>query len=238
MADQIPSNDTDMNADAPSQEQAPSAATATAAAQTERPHAPEIKPPSGAQRFTSAHLGSESRIGRFFNALLRWVLIILVILGLGALAGYILLYRPLDQQLQAAHTRATESAVDLQRAQFDLNKAQTDLKDAQTRAKASDDQLSTELTRVQVLRAMSALKTAQVSMQAKDKAAAAKSLATAEDILKQAQTRLNKTDPAESSTLQALFTLVKNGLDRDLTQASKDLDRLLMELSLLDNRLQ
>jgi hypothetical protein len=41
---------------------------------------------------------------------------------------------------------------------------------------------------------------------------------------------LSKRDPKQADTLQALFTLTKNDLDRDLKLAGQDLDRLQSEL--------
>lgn len=172
------------------------------------------------------------------RSLLFWLALVIVLLALGALATYILLYRPTDQMLRQANVRATESAVDLSRAKFDLDKAQADLQTAQSQQEDAQNRLGTELTRVQVLRMMSSLKTAQIAIQARDAAGASKALAAAQDMVNQVKPRLDKIDPNEFSTLQALFTLVNNGLAKDMTLASQDLDRLITELARLDNALE
>lgn len=204
----------------------------------ERPHAPEIKPPSGRRRIAYTLFHRDTRTGRFLRSVLRDLLFFVILAGIGALAVYLLLYRPLDQQLQQTQSQAAQTAADLKQAQADLETARQEQAAAEASAGQDRERLTKELTRVQILRTMSALKTAQVAIQAKDKAAAARALDTAENTVKQASTRLEKVDSNAPSNLQALFTLVRNGLDRDLTVADQDLERLLAELSRLDNVLK
>lgn len=204
----------------------------------ERPRAPEIKPPSAARRASNRVFGKETRAGRFFRGLLRGFLFAVIFFALGVAGTYFYLYRPLNRELEAARVRSTETSVDYQRAQTELERAQASQKDAQGIADDAQGRLTTELTRVQILRAVSSLKTAQIAIQANDKAAAVKAINTAEETLKAAKPRLDQVDTTAYSTLQALFTLVRNGLDRDLKIASQDMDRLLTELARMDNTLK
>ena len=203
-----------------------------------RPRAPEIKPPSGSRRFAYRLFNRETRSGRFFRSLLNGLLFFVILAGIGALAVYLLLYRPLDERLNETQAQAAQTTADLEQAQKDLAAARNAQKAAEARAEQDQDRLVTELTRVQILRALGELKTAKVAIYAEDKEAAEQAMDSAETITQQASARLNRIEPNASSTLDALFTLVRNGLDRDLELASADLDRLLAELTRLDSALK
>jgi hypothetical protein len=203
----------------------------------DRPQAPEIKPPSARRRLSYTLFSRETRTGRFLRGLGRWLAVISLLIGLGILAAYLFFIRPLDQELQSARARADETAVDLQRAQRDLEAARSAEEAAVGRAERAQASLTTEVTRGQVLRALASLKDAQMAVQDEDKAAALRSLKASEDTLKQAQPRLNGVDGNATSTLQALFTLVRNGMERDIKTAAEDMDRLAAELVRLERGL-
>jgi hypothetical protein len=169
-------------------------------------------------------------VGRFLRALLRTLALIVGLFALGLLAAYLLLYRPAQQQLTSAHLQATQTAGQLQQARQDLSKAQQALQAAQDQVQQIQTRLEVEVAHGQVLRAMDAITQVRLAIQNKDKPAAVKNLDTAQGYLQAVQPLLEKRDPQEASTLQALFTLAKNDLDRDLKLASQDLDRLQSEL--------
>lgn len=204
----------------------------------ERQAAPSIKPPSGSRRFADRFFGPESRSGRFLRSLLRWTALTAALLLVGALAVYLLLYQPAVRQLEQTRQQLAATTAELRQTQDDLAAAQQARETSETRDEASQERLNLELTRVQVLRAKNSLAAAQVAVAGKDKDAAGKALDTAESTLEQTMARLEKLDASAPSTIEALFTLVRNDLGRDLALAGQSIDRLSAELARLDNLLK
>jgi hypothetical protein len=196
----------------------------------ERPKAPDLKAPSGFRRILFNLFNPETRAGRFTRRLLRTLALVVGVFALGVLAAYLLLYRPVNQQLKETRSEATRAAGELDASQQDLTKARQDLKSAQGQAGQAQTTLEVELARGQVLRAMNSVTRAQLAILSGNKAGAVKSLDTAQGYLQAVQPLLEKRDPQQTSTLLALFTLAKNDLDRDLKLANQDLDRLQSEL--------
>ncbi len=227
-------NPTESNPEQPAPEPAPPvqeeqpASTGTAA--TGRPKAPGLKTPSASRRVGYALFSPETRTGRFIRGLLRTLALIVGLFAIGFLVAYVLLYRPAIQRLDNASRQATQTAAELQQSRQDLASARQNLQAAQTQVGAVQDRLDVELARSQILRAMSAITQAKAAIQANNKAGAVKNLDTAQGYLNAIQPVLAKRDSQQASTLQALFTLTKNDLDRDLKLASQDLDRLQSEL--------
>lgn len=194
----------------------------------------DLKKPDVSQRVEHSLFSRETRVGRFLRGLLRALLIIAVLLALGALAVFWFLYRPAAQELSAMHQAATQSAGEALQSQGQLTTAQQAAKDAQSQAGQVKTQLDNALTREQVLRAQNAVLTAKLALAQNNKTGAATALKDAQDGLQKIQTQLNRLDPKEFSTLQALFTLTGVDLDRDAKLAAEDLDRLQSELNRLD----
>ncbi len=197
---------------------------------SDRARASEIKRPSAPQRVRYSLFSRETRAGRFLRALVRGILLVVGLLALGALAVYILLYRPTTQQLARDSRQATQVAGENQQAQQNLDKAQQNLADAQKQSQDAQAQLATEQSHVQVLRAMNAVLTARLAVAKNDKASAVSALQNAQTYLQQVQPLLEKRDATEATALQAIFTLAKTDLDRDLKLADQDLARLQSEL--------
>jgi chromosome segregation ATPase len=179
----------------------------------------------------------ETRTGRFLRGLLRTLALIVGMFALGLLAGYLLLYRPTIQQLNGARVQATQTAGNLQKTRQDLATAQQDLQTAKSQVGDIQTKLDVEVARGQVLRAMNAVTLAQMAVMSNDKAAAVKNLDTAQGYMQAVQPVLEKRDAQQASTLQALFTLTKNDLDRDLKLAAQDMDRLQSELDRAENNI-
>jgi hypothetical protein len=197
---------------------------------SERAKAPDLKKPSGPRRILFSLFNPETRSGRFTRRLLRTLALIVGSFALGVLATYLLLYRPASQQLTDTRRQATQAGGDLQQANQTLTQARQDLQSAKSQAGQAQTKLEVELARSQVLRSMNALTQAQMAIQANNKAGAVKALDTARGYIQAVQPLLEKRDAQQASTLQALFTLAKNDIDRDLKLASQDLERLQSEL--------
>lgn len=202
-----------------------------------RPQATEIKPPSATRRFGYNLFSRDTRSGRFFRGLLRAIALLIILAGGALLAGYLLFYQPLEDSMNQVSASATETAVDLQRSQKELEDTQASLRRAQQSEDEAVDRLEIEQARVQLLRAVASLRSAETAIQVGDQAAAEQSITEAEQTLEQSQERIEQIDPESSSNLQALFTLVRNGMDRDIEVASQDLTRLINELSRLETDL-
>ncbi len=205
----------------------------SAAPQT-KARAPELKNPSRPGGLRYRLFSRETRFGRFLRFFARGLVVIVGLLGLGVLATYLLVYRPAAQQLTALQVQATQTAGDLNQARQSLTQTQQDLKNNQAQLTKLQNQLDVELARNQILRVNAAVVEARAAVTTKDKAAAAKALSNADTLFQKAQPTINKYDPAEVSVLQALFVLAKNDLDRNLTQAGQDLDRIQAELKRVD----
>jgi len=204
----------------------------------DRPRAPKIKQPGPFRRVGYTLFNRETRTGRFLRRLGRILLTVIGLVGLGMLVTYLLFYRPVEEQLSEARQTITQAREDLATAQKDRDLAIQQRQDADSRAEAAQDRLGTELTRIQLLRAMTSLKNAQLAIQEKNKTAAANAVTTAEGTLKQAYSRLDRINPDESASLQARFVLVRDGLERDLARALPDIELLIADLSRLDNALK
>ncbi len=197
---------------------------------SDRPKAPDLKNPSGSQRVRYTLLSPETRTGRILRGTLRVLALVVGLFALGLLSAYLFLYRPTQQQLQDARLQATQSAAEIQKIRADLSGAQQDLRASQNQAEQAKAQLETEVAREQVLRAINAVTLAQMAVQGSNKAGAVKALDTAQGYLQAVLPLLQSRDSEQASVLQALFTLAKNDLDRDLKLAGQDLERLQSEL--------
>jgi hypothetical protein len=224
--------------EAPPSEAPPSEAPAPEMGPSGRTKAPDLKTPSGPQRVMYSLFGPETRSGRFLRGLLRTLALIVGMFALGLLAAYFLLYRPAEQQLNGIRLQATQSASDLEQARQSLAKTRQDLFAVQTQTGQNQSRLEVEVARSQLLRAMNAITLAQMALQANNKAGVVKNLDTAQGYLQAIQPLLGKKDAQESSTLQALFILARNDLDRDPKLAVQDLERLQSELQRADSNLQ
>jgi hypothetical protein len=196
----------------------------------DRPKAPGLKAPSGPRRALYSLTSPETRTGRFLRALLRTLALVVGFFAIGMLLVYVLLYRPTVQQLDRAYRQATQTSADLQQSRQDLASARQNMQTAQTQVGEIQTRLDVEVARSQILRAMNAVTQARMAIQNNNKAGAVKSLDTAQGYMQAIQPLLAKRDSQQATTLQALFILTKNDLDRDLKLAGQDMDRLQSEL--------
>lgn len=222
----------------PEQSESEPAEAGAAEAVEDRPQAPQITPPSGSRRFIHNLFGRETRSGRFLRALLRGLAIFVFLVALGGLAVYLALARPAEEQLRDLRAQATQAASDLQRVQQERDRAVEQLRAADDRAIEASERLTLEVTRNAVLRATTAVSAARLSVALEDRDAAARALAEAEDAIEIAKPGLDKLDPSHAQTFSNLFSLARSDLERDLTFAAQDLERLSLELSRLDEALQ
>ena len=197
----------------------PAAKDAPASAGVDKKQATKEKPPI-----------EKPRKGSWLTPILRMLAAAAILFLLGALAVFFWLYRPADQQLKSLQAEATQTAGQLERSQSDLQQAQTNLKEAQGQADTAQQTLEVELARSEVLRAINDLTFARMALQAEDKEGVTKALTDSENRLTEVLPLVEERDPEQASTLKALYTLAKNDLERDLSLAGQDLDRLQTEL--------
>lgn len=199
--------------------------------------ASSLKKPSFFERVRYSLFSSETRMGRFIRAALRTLVAIVILAGLGALAVYVLLYLPAAKNFQAVQQAATQSAAAAEQSQTDLNQVRQSLSAAQTQAASAKTQVETAQAREQVLRALNSVLTARLAVSQNALTDAASALKAAQAALQPIQPQLDELDSKEFSTLQTLFTLANNDLNRDAKLAAQDLDRLQSELTRLDKLL-
>jgi len=187
--------------------------------------------------FFARMFSKEHKFGRFMRALARGIAIVVILLGLGALAVWYFLMRPLYQQYQALQASATQTALDLQTSQAELQKANQRTTTAHGEAINAQSTLENEQAMVQVLRIMLHLSDAQVSALNKDLPGAKEALSAAEETFNNIQPQIEKIDANQAKTLQALFTLATNDLERDEQLFIQDIIRLNNEMKLVEKSL-
>lgn len=168
--------------------------------------------------------------GTWVKPLVRGLLLLVALFLLGALLTYLQFTRPLERQLSSLRVEATQTAEKLQTAEAAQKNDQLDLQAAEERAEQASEQLEVEQTRVIILRSMNELSRARMAVLAEDQAAVTEALNASETYIQEVLPFVGERDPEQASTLEALYTLARNDLERDLSLVSQDLDRIQTEL--------
>ena len=184
------------------------------------------------------HLFSaETRSGRFFRPLLRWLGAITGLFALGLLAGYLLLYQPAQNELNAALLRLNQANQNVvqkdqnqQVAQADRDQALKTLQSAQADLKKAASQNSLLIVLVEV-------NNARVALSNKDGATAKSNIEQAQADLAKVMPYLASQDKARADVLQPRLDLVAKELVSDVPAALADLDKLASDLTDLHKKL-
>lgn len=200
--------------------------------------ASELPLPEKSKRpFFARVFSAEHKFGRFIRALGTALAVVVILLGLGALAVWYFQLRPLRQQYQELQVSATQTAAELQTSRDKLAEANQGLSSARVEAVDVQSSLSVEQGRVHVLSILLQLSEARLAVMDEDIPGAKKSLDLAEENLTSLLAQIEKTDQEQAKTLQTLFSLAKNDLERDKNLFAQDVIRLSSELELVEKSL-
>ncbi len=183
------------------------------------------------------HLFSpETRLGRFMRPLLRWLTLAVSLFALGLLTGYLLLYRPAVQSLEA--TRADLQAVQQQLSDSETQQAslQSKLESAQQDYKNSQAALAKANARVQILKALPYLNVAHSAI-------LDNRITSARTALESAQAEINsllpliKDDTDLATQIDTRLKLAISELAQEPLSANADLSTLIDRLEKLEQEL-
>lgn len=193
--------------------------------------------PSGFQRLLHALFSPETRLGRFMRPLLRTLALFVGAFALGLLAAYLLLYRPAGQELQAARAELAAAQQQLSGSQATLATSESSVAAMNSQVKRLEENVHNAQTRVHLLLLAKEVKSAQLSLAAKDGAAAQKSLESAGQELNAVLPALQELDASRAEGVKLRLDLATSELARDPQTAQKDLEILNADLAQLDETL-
>jgi len=199
--------------------------------------APAAKPESGFKRGLRAFLGTETRFGRFMRGFLRWTAAVAGLFALGLLSGYLLLYRPAQQQVRSLQSEYDQSQKDLQRAQAELDQARQNLKVMERQGQGLQKDLGTARSHVLLLSALAGVNESRMELALKKTAAAREALDPAGAALKQLGPVVAAADSDLLNTAQARLALVLTEISNDPKTAASDLEILTQQLKDLESKL-
>ena len=168
----------------------------------------------------------ETRLGRILRPFLRWTAAVVGLFALGLLAGYLLLYRPTNQQLIAANNQVGQLNTEIQRLQTDSTGLQNSLAAANQRLQTAQDDLKKAQARNNLLVVIYDIANARTSLAQKDGAKVMSSLLQAQADMQVLQPYLVANKKELADELNSRLETVRSVLVRDSQMAQSDLDNL------------
>lgn len=185
--------------------------------------------PSFGQRLGRFFFSSETRFGRFNRALLRYTVIILAALAIGAGLIYFLLYQPYvssaQAELQTTSARLDESQSLLEAARQENDELRAQAEEAMTALEAAN-------ARVQVLKVLHHTSVARLALMDKNGPAAQQALTAAKTELERLLPLVRQIDGELADLLKGRLELAIGELTRDPKAALSDLEILSRMLEL------
>ena len=203
------------------------------------PNAPPPKPQgSPVGRFFRHIFSPTTRTGKIVRPVVRGLAAMVGFFALGLMAGYILLFQPIEQKYRQAQSQLDAAEVALEEKQGDLNEAALTLIGADAERKVAVEERDRLKGRLAVWQAMSQVANVRLALARKDNASAKLSLSELETHLTAALPIWENLDAADATAFKRLMELVKGDLARDAALADQDLERLVSELMLVDQALE
>ncbi len=193
--------------------------------QNDKPASPAPEIPKAQER------PAESRLNRFLVRALRWVIGILVVMGLGALLVVITLYRPLQRSLgesQGQGEQAQQRIADLESQVESLSTFEAKNQDLQS-------ELDKAELHVAILSARTDVATAQLALAQNDQAKARLVLSKTPDTFEKLENLLEPGKKKLATDMQARLELAVKGIGGNNYAAASDLDVLATGLTELEN---
>jgi hypothetical protein len=173
----------------------------------------------------------ETRSQRFFRLAIRWIAGFLVVFALGVLAAVWLIYRPAAQQLSLIQT---ELGVANQRiAELEAEVAR--LTPLDTRNQALQEELAEADLHIKILRALSDVNTARLSLANEDIPGARAQLTNTPRTLKELEQSIGANQKGMVGAMLNRLELALAEVERDAFAAESDLNVLATNLVQLEN---
>jgi hypothetical protein len=199
--------------------------------------APKSKSPSALGRFFHFMYNRDTRLGRFNRLALRWFAIVVSLFAVGLLTGYVVLYRPAQNELK---NLKAQSELDQQKISGLTNKVQ-DLTQQNSTLTGQKQELTTSLSaandQLQLLQMVGQLQTARLYIEKKDYSAARKALLESRTALPKLTSIIEKQDSTLPKTMQTRLDLVLGELDSSPQTAASDTEILITLLLDAENKL-
>ncbi len=193
--------------------------------QNDKPVTPAPEIPKAQER------PAESRLNRFLVRTLRWLIGILIVMGLGALLVIFTLYRPLQQSLGASRVQgeqADQRIADLESQIEGLSTFETQNQDLKAELEKSE-------LHVAILSARADVATALLALAKNDETKARLALSKTPETLKKLGSLLEPDKKKVATDLQARLDLAVKGIGVNAYAAASDLDVLATGLIELEN---
>lgn len=180
---------------------------------------------------------SETRSGRFIRTLLRWLAATTGLFALGLLAGYLILYQPTQNQLEAAQSKLKQANQTVSQKDQSVQSAVAET----TQMQQSLQQVRADLTKAtsenDVLMVLVSVSNARVAVVNKDGATAKAAIEQAQVDLTKAQVFIEGIDKTKFDVLKTRLDLAAKELLGDPQAAQTDLDKLAVDLTDLRQKL-
>jgi hypothetical protein len=177
-------------------------------------------------RFLNFMLGRDTRVGRILRPFLRWAAAITGLFALGLLAGYLLLYQPTQQNLDAANEQLNQQKTEMERLQAQITVLQNSVVAADQAVQAAQVNLSKAEARNNLLVLIYDVANARTYLAQKDGAKVMTAIDQARTDLTTFQPYLVAAKKDLSDELNGRLETVRSVLVRDAQQAQVDLDSL------------
>jgi len=174
---------------------------------------------------------TESRLNRFLVRTLRWLVGILIVMGIGALLVIFTLYRPLQQRLgdsQVQGEQADQRIADLEGQIESLSPFESQNQDLKAELEKSE-------LHVAILSARADVATAQLALAKNDDTKARLALSKTPETLKKLGDLLEADKKKVATDMQDRLVLATKGIGVNAYAAASDLDVLMTSLIELEN---
>jgi cytoskeletal protein RodZ len=163
---------------------------------------------------------TESRANRFLVRTLRWLVGILIVMGLGALLVIFALYRPMQQTLGESRSQGEQASQRIAELESQVETLST--------LEAKNKQLQAELDKAElhmaILSARADVATAQVALAQEDQAKARQALNKTPQTLKKIEGLVKPSDKQLATYMQERLDLAVKGIGVNAYAATSDLD--------------
>jgi hypothetical protein len=175
----------------------------------------------------------------FGKRIVRWILWLLIVFGLGATAVMVFLYIPLQQKHGAAEANLTASAQKLSDNEKKIESLTAQMADLENKNKDMQSQLEQANLRLATINAKSDILAASLAVSNGDPVSARLSLEKATVDMQTLASLLKDSSLSEVlATIQQHLELVKSKINSDVKSAQPDLNMLIDNLSKLQDTLK
>jgi len=173
---------------------------------------------------------SETRSGRFTRTLLRWLAATTGLFALGLLVGYLILYQPAQNQLDAVQIMLIQANQAVSQKDQSVQSAVAENKQMRLSLQQARADLAKATSENDVLMVLVSVSNARVAVINKDGATAKAAIEQAQADLTKAQAFIEGIDKSKFDVLKTRLDLASKELVGDPQAAQADLDKLSVDL--------